>query len=304
MPITEKQREARTTALGSSDLAAICGLDPWSNAADVYAEKVYGTKPFNTAHTLAGQWLEGAILAFARTILGKLTKNQTRRVKGFPIRCNIDALVFDGGEPVEGKMSGIANPYFKANDEWGEPGSDEVPDRVKIQSHGHMLALTNDVGALTGYPKQCHVPALLGGRGFCMFVVPFDREAAEAILIVANAFWTDHVVPRVPPPDVTPSMQTLKRIIREPEGVVDLDESLVSTINLRDMFKGCARQNQEGADEHQAVLIAALGNAEAGRLPDGRLIHYKEIQRKGYTVEPSSYRRLAIKKAPKLLEAT
>ncbi len=315
MPITEKQREARTTALGSSDLAAICGLDPWRNAADVYAEKVFGTKPFDTAHTLAGQWLEDAILAFARTTLGKLTKNQTRRVKGFPIRCNIDALVFNGGEPVEGKMSGIANPYFKANDEWGEPGSDEVPDRVKIQAHGHMLALTNDVGALTGYPKQCHVPALLGGRGFCMFVVPFDRDAAEQILIIANAFWQDHVIPRVPPPDVTPSLQTLKRIIREPESVVDLDTHINDPedtehtgigleIHTMADYKSIAKAHKELAEECQAKILAALGNAEAGRLPDGRLVHYKEIQRKGYTVEPSSYRKLVIKKAPKLLEAT
>ena len=314
MTITDKQREARTTMLGSSDLAAICGLDPWRNAADVYAEKVYGMRRVTNEAMEAGNLLEAAILSFAGQTLGALKRNQTRRVTGYPIRCNIDALAIEQtGEPVEGKSAGITNPFFKANDEWGEAGSDDVPDRVKIQTHGHMLALTANPYTLTGYPKQCHVPTLLGGRGFVMFVVPFDREAAEEILIIATAFWTDHIEPRVPPPDVTPSLQTLKRIIREPESVVDLDTYINDPDDLghigreiheMELYKECATFNTKNADECKATILAALGDAEAGRLPDGRLVHYKEIFCKGQKEkDPYSYRRLFIKPAPKLLEA-
>lgn len=308
MSITEKQRKARNM-LGSSDLAAVCGLDPWRNAADVYASLVYELDELaaNDAMT-AGNLLEVAILDYAATKIGSLKRNQTRRVKGFPIRCNIDALAVEQtGEPVEGKSSGITNPYFKANDEWGEAGSDEVPDRVKIQAHGHMLALTDDVGGLKGYPKQCHVPALLGGRGFAMFVVPFERDAAEDILIIAKSFWTDHVIPKVPPADVTPSMQTLKRIVREPESVKDLSvadaEDTDAWMGLLAHAKNVRLAQEKNESLWKELIINQLGNAEAGRLPDGRLVHYKEIQRKGYSVEPSSYRKLVIKKAPKQLEA-
>ena len=39
MPITEAQRERRKKHLGSTDLPAILGVDPWRNAYDVWLEK-------------------------------------------------------------------------------------------------------------------------------------------------------------------------------------------------------------------------------------------------------------------------
>ncbi len=39
MPITNRQRKLRQDHIGSSDMAAILGVDPWRTAYDVWLEK-------------------------------------------------------------------------------------------------------------------------------------------------------------------------------------------------------------------------------------------------------------------------
>lgn len=307
MTITEKQRAARDM-VGSSDLAALLNMCPYRNAADVYAGLVYELAPeakLSKAIEI-GNYMEDPLLRFAADRLGKIRRNQTRRVKGHQLRVIVDGILVAENEPVEAKATAIMNIFTGAQrDQWGDEHTTEVPDAVAIQSHGHMLALTEDVGALKGYPERCHVPAMIGGRGFCLFFVEFDRDVAAYILEAVDTFWNEHIIPRVPPPDVTPSMQTLKRIPREPGSIIELDDpGIPYDIDTIDDRKARIKTMTATVKACQAAIIDKLGDAESGRLPDGQLVHYKEIQRKGYTVEPSAYRKLVTEKAPKLLEAT
>jgi hypothetical protein len=91
----------------------------------------------------AGKLLEPAVLQWAELQIGKLTRNQYRSAKdqGLPIGCNIDGILFETGDPVEAKTSGL---YGNTNDVYGEPNTDQVPDHVIIQSHGHMIATGKD----------------------------------------------------------------------------------------------------------------------------------------------------------------
>ena len=316
MPITEKQREGRNL-IGSSDLAAVLGMSPYANAHDVFMEKVYGVAPLKENPAMqAGNLLEEPLMQFTLlTVGGKLRRNTTRRVKGYPIRVNTDGTL-DEPAPVEGKCVGLLNPYESGRSkEWGDDMTSEVPDDVAIQAHGHMLGMTEDPIGLKGHPRHCYVPTILSARGFVMFVVPFDRELGEYILDTVQAFWKNHVEPRVPPEDV-PHLETIKRVHRLAGATVDLDEEAARLIGHYDRWKHdeTAAKEQKGA--WKARLLAMLGDAEAGTLPDGRMVTYYTQSRKGLDQKKlqweypdvfhecqktTTYPTIRFKKAPKLL---
>lgn len=317
MPITDKQREKRhTKTLGGSAIAACLNMSPYGNAADVYSSIVYEMKPWNgNAATIAGNYLEDPLLRFtADTVGNKIHRNQERRVKGYPILVHIDGIVMAEGNPVEAKSTGIFWGGGRGS-EYGGDFTNEVPDDVAIQAHGHMLGLTEDPAALKGYPEKCYVPTLLGGRGFVMFVVPFDREVGNLILEGIAAFWRDHIEPRVPPPDV-PHLETIKRIHRLAGVEVDLPDECYNLIDGLEYVKAEVKAVKERETLFKSQILSSLGDAEAGRLTDGRMVTYYSQSREGIdkaklqTEYPDAYAAcqktstfhvMRIKKAQKLL---
>ncbi len=278
MPITDKQRIQRRKSLGSSDLAAVVGVDPYKTAHDVYLSKVYGSTDIKSEAMDHGTFLEDGIIAYAEQSVGTMTRNQKRRVSGSPIVCNIDAIVNNTGNPVEVKTAGLLS-QFAPTDQWGEAGSSEVPHHVNIQCHGHMLALTEDVGSMAEHPDHCHVPAFIGGRGIVLFVVPFDREIAQLIIDKAEAFWMDHVMCEVPPTDTSASMSALKRIVRVPNKIVAGNQDVDDWWTERLQVKSEEKEFKEAAESLQAKVIAFMGDAEAIEMPDGTWVTYFEAMR-------------------------
>ena len=261
MPITEKQRELRRNHLGSSDIAAVLGVDPWRNAHDVWLEKTGKVEDLkeNTAMQ-AGTMFEDGVLQYAELELGKLLRNQYRSAIGFPIASNIDALIVANKEPVEAKTAGLFGPL---KEQWGEHMTDQLPDRIIIQSHVHMLCAEKDI---------CHVVAFLGGRGFCRYEIAKDDIIMNVICEKSIEFW-DYVEGDYPPPDQVPSMAFIKRMKREPEKTVDIDPVLVDHwVKAKESLK-LAENIKDSAEEQ---MLAALGMAEAGNLGDGRLLTYFE----------------------------
>ena len=63
--------------------------------------------------------------------------------------------------------------------------------------------------------------------------------------------------------------------------------------------KSLRASSEEAADRYRAEIIEALGSAEAGSLPDGRLLTRKIVTRKGGTrvVKDSTFTDLRIKEA-------
>jgi len=69
--ITEEQLKQRENHVGSSDMAAIMGVDPWRSSADVWFEKTGKLKEqAETEAMYLGNKLEGGVLDFAEEKLG------------------------------------------------------------------------------------------------------------------------------------------------------------------------------------------------------------------------------------------
>lgn len=266
--ITEKQMELRRSHIGGSDVAAILGCDPFRNAWDVWAQKSGLVADDNKIGPSAriGRILEMSAMFWAQEQLGKIIKNQQRSFKKWPvIMVNTDGIVKATGEPVEGKTTNITYraPDF---DEWGEPETDQVPERVILQCTVQMMACE---------AQLCHVPAIIGGRGFVMYHIQFDKELAEIIYDRLRTFW-EMVSNHTPPENIVPNIEIVKRLRRLPQTVVDVPDELVERW-LR--AKDAKKELTEIEEKAQAAVLAAMGTSEGGKYKDGLVTYYEQTRR-------------------------
>jgi len=269
MPISNEQRKQRVKAIGSSDVPILLGVSPFKKTAyDVWMEKtgrlpVAESEEDDPASELtAGQFFEGGVLDWAQKSLGYLHRNVKLAAADFHLHCNVDALTFETAEPVEAKTSGFLGPVYG---EWGDEGTDQVPEHVIAQAHAHLLTLPE--------AQICHIPVFIQGRGFLMFRVNRDKELCEIIAEACLDFWVNHVEKDIPPENSAPSLAVVRRIRREPNKVVAVDAgSLLAWRSIRDEAK-CWEQNKKGAD---AQLIAMLGDAECGTCDVGHVTFYEQ----------------------------
>ncbi len=261
--LTADQIELRKKGLGASDMAAVMGLDPYRSAGDVYLEKTGQlTELEETPAMQLGNLMEGGILDYAELQLGPLKRNVYVKGPDFeniPIASNLDAQIITDPDPVEAKAYGI----FRRDDRWGDEETDYVPNGVLIQCLTQIYCTERD---------KCHIAALLGGRGLQMFLVERNERMIKLILKAAIEF-TECVRTKTPPPDSVPHLEVLKRVRREPEKVVDVASKLVQAwLDAKEANKEAEGEKEEA----QAKLIAALGDAEAGRCPLGLFRYVQE----------------------------
>lgn len=285
MSLTTQELERRRNFITATDVSAILGENPWKNGADVFLEKTQGLSAFkgNDA-TEAGTILEPAVLAWAEKRLGALHPGDWMVHENGVNACSLDARR-QNGEVVEAKTSGIVGPGFVDPSKWGDDGTDEIPDYYLLQVQAQLM--------VTG-AARAWVPALLGGRGFVMFCVMPNRDLQEVIAENSVAFWNEHVLANVAPPDVRPSMDYLKVMRREPDKTALLADELAERYLAASEARKEADRQQEDA---KSALIEALGDAECGVWSGGQFTFFEQ-SRGAYEVKETTFRVLR-HKAPK-----
>lgn len=283
--ITAQQRQLRKQGIGSSDIAAILGIDPWRTAADVYLSKTMEMDDAPNDAMQAGARLESVVLDWAEEKLGPITRDVFATNDEYPfLLANHDGLLDDRIRGVEAKTHRITSDFVDAA--WGEENTDEVPDHVIVQCHHQMVV--SDL-------ESVYVPALIGGRGFSMFHVRRDDELCKTIIERATNFWYQNVKERTPPADSIPNIEVVKRIRREP-GKVATGKVPVELVQKWQQIHAEATAAGKAKKEIDAAIIACLGDAEAIESDLG-LITYMETERAGYTVQPTKFRSLKLKVA-------
>ena len=220
----------RQKFLGGSDVAAIFGVSPWRTPLDLYLDKIAPRaeqleidaekKKFFArrkrqepvvAEMLADEY--GIVVTrlsmddnpnryfdtehpfLAAEIDFEFQMSQAVRAH-FPDRG--DFAVIPDGTLLNGEIKAI-HP-FKAS-EWGEEGTEEVPIHYAAQVM-HGLGITRRPAAL--------VAALFGLDNLVCFPVMRDAETIRQMRTKAVAFWTEHVLKRVPPEPV--NVEDVKRM--------------------------------------------------------------------------------------------
>ena len=271
--LTQQELDRRQHFITASDVPAILGKSPWRNAADVYWSKVRGTVDKTNDAMEAGNMLEPVVLQWADRELGGVLPGDWRVAEN-----GINAASLDGvtliGNPVEAKTSGITGPG--SPHQWGEAGTDDIPDYYLLQVQTQLL--------VTGQ-SQAFVPALIGNRGFVMYVVE-RNDRLISVIEASSIEFMERVRNEDPPDNVRPSLDTIKRLRREPNKTVEIAGDVVQAwLDAQKEASAAAKR----ADEAKAALLAQLQDAERGVWSGGEVTYYEQT-RKAHQVAESTFR--------------
>ncbi|GAG33893.1 unnamed protein product, partial [marine sediment metagenome] len=161
------------------------------------------------------------------------------------------------GNPVEAKS-------VERKGEWGDAGTDEIPDAAMLQVHVHMICTGREV---------CHVAALIGKHTFDMYRVELNTDIADAIKEAAVNFWEIHVLRDIPP-YIAPSLDMLKLRKREPQKIYVFQD--MAPLENWELAKKLLKEAEAAKEVAEAAMISKLSDAEAATFPDGQAFTYYE----------------------------
>lgn len=285
--ITEQQRQERRKYLGSSDIAALFtdkdgkSLDPFKNAVDVYNTKVYElTDDKETAAQNRGNRYEAAMIQYVEDYAGVKVVTHPDKLRyinaditgmdGNPIfAANLDGFIPGDATAIPSIMPIIVEAKTTSmGDEWGTPGTDEVPDRVNLQVHHQMLC--------TGWTMAYVVVlrSLFGRLDESLYIVKRDERIISAIVKRGTQFWNEYTLTGTPPPDSEPGdIRIYKRIVRTPEKYSDVP---IDRILAWDQAKQARIDAEKAEKEAFSRLMEKLGDAEGAYIDEDREFTYFE----------------------------
>lgn len=204
--LTNEQIEIRKRTVGASESAAALGLSKWKTSVEVYMEKI-GMAPMQEDSDAMywGREFEEPIAKRYEKETGKeLRSHETVTGDKYPfMSCNLDRWIVDDNAEtfylkakaaVECKNVG----YF--SDEWGIPGTDEIPTDYLIQVAHQAIVCDLDYVDI----------AVLGNRyDFRIYRYNRNPKLEEKIIEGLRKFWYENVLKEIPPEPKTISDLTL-----------------------------------------------------------------------------------------------
>lgn len=277
----------RRNHLTATDAAAILGLDEYRTAAHVYAEKVGALQRPATNAMKRGRHAEKALFSWYAEDTGYQVVPLGFRAEVHPsltfLMATRDANAitsFGDVRSVEGKTAN-----FRARDQWGEAGTDEIPRKyiVQIQVQAHISGI-----------HQTDVPAFVGDfDSFRIYHVPYRADVAEMIVERLRQFYVNHIEAHVPPDfdfehDATTDL--VKQIYTTVENrSVELSDEYLELVREWERAKRAKTEAEKRADRLRAEILAAMTGASVAKFSNGSYLTAKEVLKAPYTVQPKPY---------------
>jgi putative phage-type endonuclease len=277
MAITAEQREQRRHYLGSSDMPVIMNVSPYKQTPqDVYWSKVADKLPDEPTESMnIGNWLEGPLVKWAAETLELEVDTEPENLfqvagegDGAGIfAANNDALVLERDAGIEAKF--VNGELAKA---FGEPYSDEVPDHVIVQvQHQMYCSGLQMVYVATAMPSFFGVERRI-------YTVPRDQQLIDTLVTFGMEWWVEHIEKKIPPDEsAAPPMYVLKAMDRVAGSTCELTGREQLLVDQLEQVKAEKKETDKEIERLKAGLIFALGDNENGKLPDGRIVTYKEV---------------------------
>jgi len=232
---------ARRQGIGGSDVAAILGLSKWSTNIDIYNEKVSTETPIDdpTPRMRWGNILEHPIgVEYAnQTGFKVIRENRLLRHKKYKfLQANIDRRILGQKKGLEIKT---ANQY--AADDWGEPGTDQIPQYYIPQVMHYMI--------VTGWCSW-DVAVLIGGQDFRIYTVDYNAALADVFIQHCRLFWQCVLDQTAPEPNTLAAVNSLYKqdndqTVIADETALDLMQRLKHQRGERDDYKKLSEQTEK-----------------------------------------------------------
>lgn len=247
----------RRTGISGTDVSAILGINPWASPLDIWLDKRGQAEPKaeNMAMRL-GNLLEPVVATlYAEETGATLVDPGFLRHKdrdwhiGTPDRLAINPEHEFAHTLIEIKTA-------RSGNDWGEPGTDQIP-RYYLTQVAWYLALTE--------LQVAHVAVLIGASDFRRYAVQRDLDLEGVLLERCEAFWHTNVVGGQMP--AVDGSESAARYIasRFPRNVEPLRVATEDEIALARRLSA-ARAATAAAEREQAeaenLLKAAIGEAE------------------------------------------
>lgn len=255
---------ARATGIGGSEVAAILGLSPWESPYSLWHAKANGWISEPNAEMEWGTLLEPALLNWYEAHAPNLVDIERapglyhHRSRAWQ-RASPDGIAWiaDGGGGCDPIL--VECKKASSDDQWGTPGTDEIPAYYRVQAVWYMDTL--------GIHVTDFVVTNLG-RAPDIYSVTYDPEEARLLRGHAAAFWRSLKHGRVPDLDGhAATLQTVRRQHPDIDGTdITITPGLASAwIAAKTTLKAAEQEARYTA----AALLDAMGDARRALTPDG-----------------------------------
>jgi putative phage-type endonuclease len=177
----------------------------------------------------------------------------------------------------------IKTTDFSRRADW----ADGPPLRVNVQCQHQMI--------VTG-AQRASVGLLVGGNTFMWADVPRDEAVIASIRDACARFWRLVASETLPPVDASEQTAAALKLIfplAAAGETLTLPPEAIEWSRSMEAGKAAEKVAQGVIQEAQNNLVAAIGSAEVGILPDGSgAWTYKNLRRKEYVVKAAEYRQL------------
>lgn len=180
----------RKMGIGGSDAGAVCGLNPYKTAMEVYQDKISEEVIEGSGNEAMRQGIELETYVARRFM--EVTGRKVRKVnfmfqhEQFPFMlADIDRMIVGENAGLECKT---ASPYMQ--DKWKDGN---IPMHYQLQCHHYM--------AVTG-ADHWYIAVLIYGREFKYCRIDREEEIIQNLIQIESDFWNHHVMERqMPSPD-------------------------------------------------------------------------------------------------------
>lgn len=179
----------RKQGIGGSDAGAVCGLNPYRTAMQVYQDKISDEiEEIDNEAMRQGREFEDYVARRFTEATGK----KVRRANAMFYHEKYPFMLADVDRMVVGENAGLecktASPYM--TEQW-ENG--KIPLSYQIQCLHYMAVCNADVW---------YIAVLIYGREFKYYKIERDEEMIEDLIRIEENFWQNHVLKgQMPSPD-------------------------------------------------------------------------------------------------------
>jgi len=284
--MTDLDHKLRSKGVGSSEIAMLIAdkegkpISPYGGPHKLARiKKGFQDAAEDTPATLRGKYFEPALLKFYADTTGREFRQvPTRRLEKHPVVVDsVDAIagepsVFDGDTYRSDQVRCVEakTTHFVKRDEWGEPGTDQIPKHYILQCQWHCGAHMTPI---------CDVPVDLGGT-LEIYTVRFDQKLFEHMVEVAEKFWRDYIeTDKMPPPDA--DMETSRWLARRLEqrhnDYIPASEELKRLLLSYREAKLTYDAMSEAVTRMENQIKVAIGEHAGIEIPDtGQRVSFKE----------------------------
>ena len=246
--LTAEQTVIRRRTIGASEAAAAIGLSKWKTPIAVYLEKIGMAESSSDSEAMYwGTVFEEPIAQrYAKDTEKKLETIDTIVSKQYPfMSCNLDRKIVGENAAVECKNVG----FF--SEEWGQPGTDQVPTDYLIQVAHQAIVCDLDYVDI----------AVLGNRyHFRMYRYVRNKELEEKIIKAERKFWHEHVLKEIAPEPKT--CEDLKHLYPDAnDSSLEANSDIEELVSLYNECKTQEKEFEKKANDAKVKIANFMGEA-------------------------------------------